>query len=229
MQSCPGSPGGARALAEVLAAELDRAGVDTLFGLPGGGPNLDMIGAAGAAGMRFVLAHGETAACIMAGTYGLLSGVPGVCVVTRGPGVTSAANGLAQATLDRFPLLLVSDAVPGAEAHRVARQRFDQTRLTAPITKWSGTLGDRRPGDVVGAALALALRAPAGGVHLDFDPSVPGDDPPGVPPEPPGTGGPELRRARALAERARRPVVLVGPEAIPAGAAVRELVERLGC
>jgi acetolactate synthase-1/2/3 large subunit len=91
-----------RSLASALVSGLADAGVDRIFGLPGGGPNLEMVGAAVAAGMRFVLAHGETAACIMASTYGLLSGRPGACIVTRGPGLTSAVNGVAQATLDRF-------------------------------------------------------------------------------------------------------------------------------
>ena len=217
-----------RALVEALVAELERAGVDTVFGLPGGGPNLDMIGAARAAGMRFVLAHGESAACVMAGTYGLLTGRPGACVVTRGPGVTSAANGLAQATLDQFPLLLVSDAVPGAEASRVAHQRFDQAAVTAPITKWSGTLGTREPAGVVAAALALAGRHPAGAVHLDFDPTTPGDRPPRPPPR--AAADPRtLRRARELARAARRPVLLVGGEAVPAAGAVRALVGDAGC
>ena len=103
-------------LAKELIGALAEAGVDRLFGIPGGGPNLEKIGAGASAGMPFVLAHGETAACIMASTYGLLTGRPGVCVVTRGPGLASAVNGVAPATLDRFPLLVVSDTVPAALA-----------------------------------------------------------------------------------------------------------------
>ena len=117
---------GSRQLAESATAGLRRAGVRRLFGLPGGGPNLDLIGAAH--DLPFTLAHGETAACVMAGAFGLLTGTPGVAVVTRGPGVTSAANGLAQATLDRAPLLLVSDRVTADQRRRVAHQRLDQHR-----------------------------------------------------------------------------------------------------
>jgi acetolactate synthase I/II/III large subunit len=95
-----------------MADGLRSAGVSRMFGMPGGGPNLEMIGAAAARGIPFTLAHGETAACVMAGAFGLLTGTPGVAVVTRGPGLTSALTGLAQATLDRAPLLLVSDRVP---------------------------------------------------------------------------------------------------------------------
>ena len=63
-----------------LAAGLAAAGVARLFGMPGGGPNLDMIGAAADRAIGFTLARGETAACIMAATYGLLTGTPGVAV-----------------------------------------------------------------------------------------------------------------------------------------------------
>jgi acetolactate synthase I/II/III large subunit len=95
-----------------LADGLVAAGVRRLFGMPGGGPNLEMIGAAAARGLPFTLAHGETAACVMAAAFGQLTGTPGGVLVTRGPGLTSAVNGLAQATLDRAPLLLISDRVP---------------------------------------------------------------------------------------------------------------------
>ena len=90
-----------RDLAHVWAQELADAGVRRIFGVPGGGPNLDMIGAAAEHGIAFTLAHGETAACIMAGTFGRLTNTLGVAIVTRGPGFTSAYNGLAQATLSR--------------------------------------------------------------------------------------------------------------------------------
>jgi acetolactate synthase-1/2/3 large subunit len=63
-----------------------------MFGVPGGGPNLDVVGAAATAGLRFILAHGETAAVIMAGTYADLTGTPGTVVVTRGPGLASAVS-----------------------------------------------------------------------------------------------------------------------------------------
>ena len=130
-----------RGLAAALADGLLAAGVRRIFGVPGGGPNLDVIGAAAERGIGFVLTHGETAACIAASTYGRLTGTPGTALVTRGPGLTSAANGLAQATLDRAPLLLVSDTVPASTADRTAHQRLDQVAAAAPLSKWSGTLG----------------------------------------------------------------------------------------
>ncbi len=82
----PGAPVASRRAAAALADALAAAGTRLLFGLPGGGPNLDVVGAAADAGLRFVLAHSETAAAIMAATCADLTGSPGALVVTRGPG-----------------------------------------------------------------------------------------------------------------------------------------------
>ncbi|MDD7938305.1 thiamine pyrophosphate-dependent enzyme [Actinomycetospora lutea] len=205
----------ARALAVHLARAWRAAGTPVLFGVPGGGANLDVVGAAEEEGLRFVLAHDETAAAIMAGAHGLLTGTVGAAVVTRGPGVTAAATGLAQATLDRSPLLLVSDAVPRQAAARVAHQRLDQEAATRPLAKWSGTLGTREPAAVAQAAVALARRGPAGGVHLQLDPTADGGPPPRLDPLP-DLDGTALDRALARARRARHPVVLVGPAGVDA-------------
>ena len=211
-----------------IAAGLRDAGVQRIFGMPGGGPNLDLIGAAQAQGIDFVLAHGETAACIMASAFGRLTGTVGVAVVTRGPGATSAANGLAQATLDRFPLLLLTDTVWQADRHRVAHQRLDQVAAAAPLAKWSGVLGATDPARVVAGAARLALGAPQGAVHLAVDPTVPGDRPP-APAAAVRPTAEELDRARAVLAAARRPVVLVGVDARRYPADVRAALGPLDC
>ena len=120
--------------AKPLADALVAAGTELLFGVPGGGSNLDVIGAAEAAGCRFVLAHGETAAGIMAGVTGELTGRPGACVVTRGPGAASAVNAVAQAWLDRQPMVLLTDCVTSGDAARVSHQRLDHQALFGRAT-----------------------------------------------------------------------------------------------
>ena len=211
-----------------LARGLQAAGVRRLFGVPGGGPNLKVIAACRDLGLPFVLAHGETAACIMAATYGQVTGTPGVAVVTRGPGFASASNGLAQATLDRFPLLLISDVVGVDSADRVAHQRLDQVSAARPLTKWSGKLGHFDTEQVARAAAEFACAAPAGAVHLAFDPSVPGDSPPAA--------RDALRsdediweRARQLLEQARRAVILIGLDGARHAVAVRKALEGFDC
>lgn len=203
----------AHRLATVLAARSD-----TLFGVPGGGPNLDVVGAADAAGMRFVLAHDETAAAIMASTYGLLTGRPSGVVVTRGPGATAVANGTAQATLDRYPLIVITDTVTAAQSPRVSHQRFDQRALFRPITVASITASASSAADPVPDLDTVVDRAgqwPLGAVHLDYDPSAdPGDRPPPhlVPPVAPVVGD-RIDPAAELLLTSRRPVVIVGMEA----------------
>src|SRR3984885_1104044 len=76
--------------------------------------------AGAAAGLRFVLARTETAAVIMAATYADLTGRPGAAVVTRGPGLASAVNGIAHAALDRLPVVVIADTVRLAGAGRVS-------------------------------------------------------------------------------------------------------------
>ncbi len=210
-----------------LADGLHAAGVRRLFGMPGGGPNLEMIGAAAERGIGFTLAHGETAACVMAGAFGLLTGTAGAVVVTRGPGLTSAVNGLAQATLDRSPLLLLSDCVPAGQRDRIAHQRLDQLAVAAPVTRWNGTLGHDDPAGAVAAAAALALGPPSGAVQLDFDPGVPGDRPP-APAGPAAVDAGALEGAVATARGRRRPVVVLGVAAVAHAAAVRAVLADSG-
>lgn len=183
--------------------------------MPGGGPNLALIGAADERGIPFTLCHGEAAACVAAGAYGLVRGTPGAALVTRGPGLASAVNGLAQATLDRAPLVLLADCVHASERGRVAHQRLDQTAVTAPVTLWSGTVGRVDPVRTVAAAVALAAGPPAGAVHLDVDAGADGDPPP-FPAAPPVTDRAALARAVALARGARRPVLVAGVHGLDA-------------
>src|SRR5262249_61753278 len=90
------------------------AGVARLFGVPGGGSNLELLEAARVQGLPFVLAHQEWAAGIMAAVTGELSGAPGAALSTLGPGVTASATGLAYARLDPAPLNYISDGPAAA-------------------------------------------------------------------------------------------------------------------
>jgi acetolactate synthase I/II/III large subunit len=236
--------GDARHGAAAIVAALAGAGTRLLFGVPGGGPNLDVVGAAAAAGMSFILAHGETAATIMAATCADLTGAPGAVVVTRGPGLASAVNGIAHATLDRLPVVVIADTVPADQRDRVSHQRLDQAALGRSVAKAALTAGPGEPGRTAELAVRLALAAPAGPVLVNMDPGPDGpanaedgpaaDAAPGAdgtpagdggplprPPAPTGTPGPDLGPLAAALRTARRPVVLLGPGAAAHAAAVR--------
>src|SRR5580700_11451419 len=166
-----GAPAGAAAIVTALA----DAGTRVMFGLPGGGPNLDVVGAAAAAGLRFVLARTETAAVIMAATYADLTGRPGAVVVTRRPGLASAVNGIAHAALDRLPVVVIADTVRLADAGRISHQRLDQAALGRVVAKTVVTIGRDRTGEAAAAAVRLALMPPAGPVVALMDDSAVSD------------------------------------------------------
>jgi acetolactate synthase-1/2/3 large subunit len=208
------------ALADVVALGLRAAGTRVVYGVPGGGNNLEVVGACERAGLRFVLTHGETAAAIMAGVDGELSGVPGACVVTRGPGVASAVNGVAQAMLDRQPMLLISDAVPIADRARVSHQRFDQDALLAPVTKWSVSVGLDGAEEAISAAIRVACEPPQGPVHVAFVPDAPR---PSIPPFATAAGRGDVAAAARLLAVSRRPVFALGVGARHAETALRTL------
>jgi acetolactate synthase-1/2/3 large subunit len=191
----------------LLAAELAAAGTTAVFGVPGGGQNLDFVEATQRAGMQFVLAHTETAAVIMAAVHGELTGAPGACVVTRGPGLASATNGIAHALLDRQPVVVVADCVPAADRDRVPHQRLPQTALAAHAAKATTSLGGADPASIARAVVGCALAVPAGPVEVDVDEAASGR-PPATPAPAEASGDEGACRSRLAA--ARRPVVALG-------------------
>jgi acetolactate synthase I/II/III large subunit len=218
-----------RPVADVIVSHLRDAGVASLFGVPGGGSNLDLIAAAGRAGMRFVLTATETSGAIAAIAQAEITGRPGACLTTLGPGVTSVLNGVACASLDRAPILVFTDAPP-ASAAAFAHQRLDHRALLAPLVKWSATISHEYVDEVMAEALARAMEQPRGPVHVECPADVVGQV---------GQVGQvgrvgQVERVERVGQveglivdlltASRRPLVLVGLGAADAGttAAVRE-------
>jgi acetolactate synthase-1/2/3 large subunit len=85
--------------ADVIAKLLTDTGIDYIFGMPGSRASVELIEAARKQGIRYVLCNNESAAAVMAATYGVLEGRPGVCSTGVGPGATNAVNGVAHAHL----------------------------------------------------------------------------------------------------------------------------------
>src|ERR1051325_10272436 len=144
-------------VAEQVVSTLAEYGVDRIFGIPGGGPTADIVSCAGRLGIEFVLTQHETSAVIMAGTSGQRKGTVGVVVTAIGPGVSNAANGVAHASLDRLPVLIIADRYSGG-VHEVAlRQQFDHLTLMKPITKDQITLHETTFHAGLRRAVATAL------------------------------------------------------------------------
>src|ERR1700730_7911102 len=200
-----------------------------MFGVPGGGPNLDVVGAAATAGLRFILTHGETAAVIMAATYADLTGLPGAAVVTRGPGLASAVNGIAHAALDRLPVVVIADTVRLADANRISHQRLDQAALGAVVAKAVVTIGRDRIAEAAAAAVRLARTPPAAPVVALMDDSAISD--PGPERSGRASGDDSPRDVIVLAQalrRSRRPVIMLGTAAAAHTSAIRSALAGRG-
>jgi acetolactate synthase I/II/III large subunit len=156
-------------VADLILRHLQHAGIRFIFGVPGGGGNLDLIAAAGRAGVPFVLTATETAAAIAAVAQAEIGGRPGVCLTTLGPGLTSVINGVACAWLDRAPLLVFTDRQPSSELF--AHQNLDHRALLAPVTKWSAILSPGNADAILRQAIECAMSEPRGPVHIE----CPGD------------------------------------------------------
>ena len=207
-------------VAELLIEGLRRAEVPRLFGVPGGGSNLELLEAARAQGLPFVLCHLEWSACIMAAVTGELTGHPGAALATLGPGVTASATGLAQALLDRAPLIFLSDRHPDAALEFTTHQRLDHAALLGPIVKGSVTVTADSAGRWIAHAVQLALKEPRGPVHLDLPADVAGREALPLaasvtPPPAPAPNAEAVDRAAQMILRARRPVVVAGLQCRP--------------
>ena len=120
--------------AELIASSLEAIGVRWVFGVPSG-PVLPLIEALGHSDVQYVLTASETSAGFMATTIGAMTGIPGVCVATLGPGATNLATGVGAAWLDRAPVLAFTCNVPTPWLERRIQMRIDHHALFAPITK----------------------------------------------------------------------------------------------
>jgi len=120
---------------EVIADAIKEAGTPFVAGVPGG-ESVELMDALRQRDMRFVLMKQEVAGAMMAATWGELTGSPGVCLSTRGPGAANMVNGIAYASLDRAPLIAITDQYSAPAYSTGLRQRIDQIALYAPLVKW---------------------------------------------------------------------------------------------
>jgi acetolactate synthase I/II/III large subunit len=202
---------------EVLAAAFKDAGTPFIVGHPGG-ESVELIEAARQRQMRFLLMKQEVAGAMLAATWGDLTGSPGICLSTRGPGATNMVNGVAHAFLDRSPLIAITDSYSRPTYETGLRQRINQLAVYEPIVKWSTTIDAKVVGQQVRRALRTATGAPPGPVHFEFPQSETTRQAGEYVAEPPLlphwiTPGPErndLKPALDMLRRARRPVLIVG-------------------
>src|SRR5260370_2851423 len=126
--------------AEAMANALAARGVRYVFGLPGG-EIVAFIDACRRAGLRFLLTGHEASGAWMAQVVGQIIGIPGVCATSLGPGATNLVTAVANAWLDRAPMLAVTAQIPDSAMQTMTHQRVPLQQLFAPITKGSFEVG----------------------------------------------------------------------------------------
>jgi len=206
--------------AESIVAALENTGVEHLFGVQGGAimPVYDALYEHDEL-THVTMAH-EQGAAHAADAYGIVSGEPGVCLATSGPGATNLVTGIADASMDSDPLLALTGQVPTGFVGNDAFQETDTIGVTQPITKYNIFSDDSDTvGDDVGTAWALAKEGRQGPTLVDLPKDVTQgetDREPGEAKTPdtfePPTEADEVivqRAAEALAA-ADRPVILSG-------------------
>jgi acetolactate synthase-1/2/3 large subunit len=199
----------------ILVEQLVRHGVEVIFGVPGES-YLAVLDALYDAPIRFVNARHEAGAANMAEAYGKLTGRPGVCFVTRGPGAAHGAIGVHTAFQDSTPMLYLIGQVPRGEFGREALQEVDLRAMFTPLAKWAEEVIDpARIPEVVRRAFQVATSGRPGPVVLSFPEDVLEAaavvrDVPRYEPSVPAASPVDVERARALLAGARRPLVLLG-------------------
>jgi acetolactate synthase-1/2/3 large subunit len=220
---------------QILIAALRRNGADRMFGVPGESalPIFDALYEPDA-GIRFIVCRHETTASHMAEADGKISGRPGICVVSRGPGAMQAALGLHTAWQDSTPMILIVGQVPRSHLGREGFQEMNYVRTFDDMTKWVVEIDsvDRIP-ELVSRAFHVAMQGRPGPVVLSIPEDVlsamsdVADATPATVIEASPSAS-QIAEVHALLQKAQRPLVIVGNLGWTAAAAeqFRAFVER---
>jgi acetolactate synthase-1/2/3 large subunit len=201
---------------DILVEALENEGVDRIFCVPGE-ENLHIVESLRKSSIELVLTRHEQAAAFMAATHGRLTGRPGVCMATLGPGALNFSTGAAYAHLGAMPMILITGQKPIMTAKQARFQIVDVIASMRPLTKMTRQIvtGSSIPA-VIRDAFRVAMEERPGPVHLELPEDVAGEKVPDVPVIPihpldrPVAPAAAIDRAVELIQKAKRPLIMVG-------------------
>mgnify|MGYP003945527281 FL=1 len=204
---------------DLLVAALENEGVDRIFGIPGE-ENLDVVESIRKSSIQLVLTRHEQAAAFMAATYGRLTGKPGVCLTTLGPGALNLSTGAAYALLGAMPMVMITGQ-KGILSSRQARfQVVDVVASMKPLTKLTRQIvSPQTIPTMVREAFRIAQEERPGPVHLELPEDIAAEECEPVALvaphqlELPIASDAALDRAAALITAAKRPLLMLGAAA----------------
>src|SRR5579871_3948963 len=220
---------------DLLVAALANEGVTRIFGVPGE-ENLDVVESLRTSKIKLVVTRHEQGAAFMAATYGRLTGKPGVCFSTLGPGATNLVTAAAYALLGAMPMIMITGQKPILQSKQGRFQIVDIVATMRPLTKSARQIIDARNiPSLVREAFRLALHERPGPVHLELPEDIARQRLEEVQLSPvtrdyhPVAPDNAIAAAAHLIARAKRPLVMIGGGAnrpglaAPLSAAVKAL------
>lgn len=221
--------------AELLVKCLEAEGVKRIYGVPGE-ENLDVMDALLESSIRFITVHHEQAAAFAAAMEGRLTGRPGVCLSTLGPGATNMMTGVANANMDQCPIVAITGQAGEDRLHKESHQVYDLESLYRPITKWNAavTTASVIP-ETVRKAFRVAAEEKPGATHLVLPEDIAAAETDAMPLARTRhrfdmqAHDDELAHAAAWLNKSQRPLILSGNGVLrqQAGEQLQRLAERL--
>ena len=204
---------------DLLVAALENEGVDRIFGIPGE-ENLDVVESLRKSSIKLVITRHEQAAAFMAATYGRLTGKPGVCIATLGPGALNFSTGAAYALLGAMPMIILTGQKGILSSRQAKFQIVDVVAAMRPLTKMSRQIvSPSTIPTLVREAFRVATEERPGPVHLELPEDIAAascEPMPLIPPHPvelPLASAAALDRAAEMILKAERPLLMLGAAA----------------
>ncbi|WP_026191098.1 acetolactate synthase large subunit [Methylobacterium sp. WSM2598] len=200
---------------DLLVAALENEGVDRIFGIPGE-ENLDVVESLRTSKIELVLTRHEQAAAFMAATHGRLTGRPGVCISTLGPGALNFTTGAAYAHLGAMPMLMITGQKPIMSARQARFQIVDIIGAMRPVTKMTRQIVSAASiPTIVRDAFRVATEERPGPVHLELPEDIAAETAdvalvPSHPIDRPVAAPAAIERAAAMILAAKRPLIMIG-------------------
>jgi acetolactate synthase-1/2/3 large subunit len=221
---------------DLLVKCLENEGVEYIFGVPGE-ENADfMMSLEQSDRIRFILTRHEQGAAFMAEIYGRLTGNPAGCLGTLGPGATNLITGVADANMDRAPMLVLTGQGASTRLHKESHQIMDVVSMFEPVTKWAmGILHEDTIPEIVRKAVRIARTEKPGACLIELPEDIAKNDTRAVPLTPrlfrrPVADDVILEKAFDKLRHAKRPIIIAGNGCIRRRASrqLRRLCEKTG-
>jgi acetolactate synthase-1/2/3 large subunit len=200
---------------DLFIKALENEGVEYIFGIPGE-ENLDFLESLRTSKIKLILTRHEQGAGFMAATYGRLTGKPGVCLATLGPGATNFVTPAAYAQLGAMPMMMITGQKPIKKSKQGRFQIVDIVNLMRPITKFTRQIvnGNNIP-SVVREAFRISMEERPGAVHIELPEDIAAEDTEERLFEVVGYRRPDAdvqicKEAAKMIEEAKMPLLLIG-------------------